>query len=227
MNTLAKSVILTIVFLAFVSLGYAQNCKPKLIVFPADSKTVTLKGNIKKCPEYLLQIKKNQRLQIKLTSANSNVYFALDPANPSAEEEGGDSFCEDCREFDDFFGSAGSWKIFVYGDETVENKPVEYILTITLTDSAIVEGGVLNGKAISLPKPPFPKEARRTGASGLVTVKVLLDETGKVLTAEAVSGNKVFYDTAEEAAVKASFTPTLRNGKPVRVEGVIVYNFKP
>lgn len=227
MNTLAKLIILTFVFLAFGITSDAQNCNPKTIDFPSNSKTVTLKGNIKKCPEYLLKIKKNQHLRVKLTSVSSNVFFALDQANPSAEEKGGDSFCEDCQELDEFFNSAGSWKIIVYGAEPVENKPVEYILTLTLTDSAIVEGGVLNGKAISLPKPPFPKEARRTGASGSVTVKVLLDENGKVLTAEAVSGDKVFYDVAEESAVRAEFTPTLRNGKPVRVEGVIVYNFKP
>lgn len=227
MKTSIKAIILTIVILGFALTAFSQTCKPKPIVFPAGSTTVTLNGNIKKCPEYLLKIKKNQRLQVKLNSPNSDVYFAMDFANQTEEEEGGDFFCEDCKKLDEFFDFAEIWKIFVYGIETAENKYIAYTLTLTLTDSTVIKGGVLNGKAISLPKPPFPKEARETGASGSVSVKVVIDEEGNVATAQCFSGNEAFYVVAEQAAMNAKFSPTLLSGKPVRVEGVIVYNFKP
>jgi TonB family protein len=86
-------------------------------------------------------------------------------------------------------------------------------------------GGVLNGKAISLPKPAFPEEARQLRASGIVRVRVTIDETGRVIAAKALCGHPLFARPSEEAASKARFTPTKLSGQPVKVTGLIVYNF--
>ncbi len=86
-------------------------------------------------------------------------------------------------------------------------------------------GGVLNGKAAYLPKPAYPAPALAVNAQGQVTVQVLLDETGKVISATAVSGSPLLRGAAIEAARRARFTPTLLSGIPVKVTGVIVYNF--
>ena len=88
-----------------------------------------------------------------------------------------------------------------------------------------VSGGVLNGKATSLPKPPYPPAARAVQASGTVTVQVLVDEQGNVVTATAVSGHPMLRATAVSAARAAKFAPTVLAGKPVKVSGVITYNF--
>ncbi len=88
-----------------------------------------------------------------------------------------------------------------------------------------VKGGVLNGKAISLPRPPYPEEARASGASGTVTVQVLIDETGRVIDACAISGSSLLWQATEQAASQARFTPTTLSGQPVKVSGVITYNF--
>lgn len=85
--------------------------------------------------------------------------------------------------------------------------------------------GIVNGSAISLPKPAYPLEARRNRASGTVPVQVLIDKEGNVLHACAVEGRKELHQASEIAAYGAKFNPTLLNGKPVRVMGVIVYNF--
>lgn len=90
-----------------------------------------------------------------------------------------------------------------------------------------VSGGVLNGMATSLPKPPYPAEAKVSRAGGSVSIQVLIDETGKVIFACAVSGPKILQPGTESAAYQATFTPTLLEGKPVRVSGVITYNFVP
>ena len=50
----------------------------------------------------------------------------------------------------------------------------------------MISGGILNGKALSLPKPEYPEAARAVKASGAVSVKVLIDEAGNVISAEAV-----------------------------------------
>lgn len=88
-----------------------------------------------------------------------------------------------------------------------------------------ISGGVLNGKATSLPKPPYPPAAKAVKASGSVTVQVLIDEQGNVVTATAVSGHPLLRAAAASAARSAKFSPTLLSGKPVKVSGVITYNF--
>ena len=93
------------------------------------------------------------------------------------------------------------------------------------TPHAPISGGVLNGKAIYLAKPAYPPIARTAHASGTVTVQVLIDENGNVLTAQAVSGHPLLQQSAISAARASKFTPTKLSGQQVKVSGVIVYNF--
>jgi TonB family protein len=88
-----------------------------------------------------------------------------------------------------------------------------------------VSGGVLNGTAISLPPPVYPETAKRLGTSGVVTVEVVVDETGKVLSARAATGPNGLRDVAVQAALRARFSPTKLSGQPVKVTGVINYKF--
>lgn len=88
-----------------------------------------------------------------------------------------------------------------------------------------VTGGVVNGKAINLPKPAYPPAARAIRASGAVNVQVLIDENGRVVSAQAVSGHPLLRAAAESAARQARFNPTMLSGQPVKVSGTIVYNF--
>lgn len=90
---------------------------------------------------------------------------------------------------------------------------------------APISGGVLNGKAISLPKPAYPPIARQAHASGTVVVQVTIDENGNVISARAVSGHPLLQAVAVGAARGARFSPTKLSGQPVKVTGVITYNF--
>jgi periplasmic protein TonB len=90
---------------------------------------------------------------------------------------------------------------------------------------APISGGVLNGKAISKPQPPYPQIAKAARASGTVTVQITVDEGGRVISASAVSGHPLLRAAAEGAARQARFSPTLLSGQPVKVTGVITYNF--
>lgn len=91
--------------------------------------------------------------------------------------------------------------------------------------SGPISGGVLNGKAISLPKPSYPPIAKAARASGTVTVQVTIDESGNVIAARAVSGHPLLQQSAVSAARQARFSPTKLAGTPVKVTGVITYNF--
>ena len=88
-----------------------------------------------------------------------------------------------------------------------------------------VEVGVLNAKAISLPKPVYTEEAKRQKASGRVTVRVVVDENGKVISAKALNGPAVLREAAEAAARQAIFSPTTQDGITVKVAGTLTYDF--
>jgi len=88
-----------------------------------------------------------------------------------------------------------------------------------------IEGGVLNGKAVSLPAPNYPAIARAAHAEGNVVVRVTIDEEGNIIAAQAVSGHPLLQAAAVSAAREAKFTPTRLEGKPVQVRGSLVYNF--
>jgi TonB family protein len=88
-----------------------------------------------------------------------------------------------------------------------------------------ISGGVLNGTATDLPKPAYPEVARRARSSGLVTVEVVVDEKGHVISAHAVKGPTLLQQAAEAAAMQARFSPTLLSGQAVKVSGIITYNF--
>ncbi len=83
------------------------------------------------------------------------------------------------------------------------------------------------GKRLRCPNLPYPAAARAVGASGAVSVKVTIDELGNVISAEAVSGHPLLRAAAVEAALSAKFSPTRLSGEPVKVSGVITYNFVP
>ncbi len=84
---------------------------------------------------------------------------------------------------------------------------------------------VLNSEALSLPKPPYPTIARQAGAQGAVNVQVLIDESGRVISAKAISGNPLLKAAAQQAATLARFSPTMLGDQAVKVSGVITYNF--
>jgi protein TonB len=88
-----------------------------------------------------------------------------------------------------------------------------------------ISGGVLNGKATTLPAPTYPEIARRMRTAGVVTVEVVVDVSGRVISAKAVSGPEMLRDAAERAAMQAKFAPTLLSGQPVKIAGTISYNF--
>ncbi len=92
----------------------------------------------------------------------------------------------------------------------------------------IISGGVLNSKAVSLPKPAYPEAAKAKRISGSIRVQVEVDENGNVTSAKVIFNLPFFSkEDIEETARAAKFKPAILNGKPVKVTGVIVYNFVP
>jgi TonB family protein len=92
-------------------------------------------------------------------------------------------------------------------------------------DAVVTEGNLERGRAITLVHPAYPPLARAAHAQGEVKVQVIIDTDGKVIAAAAVSGHPLLYGVSVQAARDSVFTPTKLEGKPVKVTGVIQYNF--
>jgi len=90
----------------------------------------------------------------------------------------------------------------------------------------VIQGGILNDKAISKPAPAYPPIAKAARASGMVSVRIEVDVlSGSVISASATSGHPLLQQAAVAAARQARFSPTFYSGKPVRVLGWLTYNF--
>ena len=121
---------------------------------------------------------------------------------------------------------------FVSGDAVAEaSKPAPSFAGVSVPDGdgpakpKMLTGGVLNGKALSLPQPSYPAAAKAVRAEGTVGVQIMLDEGGNVVSATAVSGHPLLRNSAVAAAYQAKFSPTLLQGVPVKVTGILSYNF--
>ncbi len=129
----------------------------------------------------------------------------LDPPGPSGNQSG----CPTCT------GTDPTPRVVETPQPTPTPKPQPQRLPST----------VLISKAISLPQPAYPPIAKQIRAQGPVNIQILVDEQGKVISAQVVSGNPTLVTAARDAAMRARFTPTLLNNQPVKVQGTIVYNF--
>ena len=106
---------------------------------------------------------------------------------------------------------------------------VSGILVFTFAASSspfpVSDWGIMNGKASNLPKPVYPDAAKAARVGGTVIVRVVIDENGGVISAAAISGHPLLRSVSVEAAKAAKFTPTMLSGRPVKVSGMLTYNF--
>jgi protein TonB len=122
-------------------------------------------------------------------------------------------------------GSNGTRTHVVVATEDVRPPVVVRATPVPARPSVLKVSQILNSKAVSKPVPLYPQIAKLAGVQGTVTVEILLDEQGRVISATAKDGPLMLREAARQAALLARFTPTQLNGEPVKVSGVISYNF--
>src|SRR5262245_12611007 len=90
----------------------------------------------------------------------------------------------------------------------------------------VVKKGVLSGSVLNKVSPAYPGEARAAGVSGKVQVQVTISEEGRVIEAIAISGPELLREAAVQAAKEWVFKPTKLDGMPVKVQGILIFNFE-
>ena len=123
------------------------------------------------------------------------------------------------------FGSASNGQVAATGTGNIEVGTPPPAVPVEKSVPRVVSKGVINGEALSLPRPIYPLLAKQLRIQGTVSVQILIDEAGKVISAKVVSGNPSLAPAARQAAFGARFSPTRLSDQPVKVSGVITYNF--
>jgi TonB family protein len=103
--------------------------------------------------------------------------------------------------------------------------PTQRVCSWTKPENRTLEGGNLNLRVIEKPAPLYPPIAKAARAQGEVTVRVVADECGNVISAHAVSGHPLLQTAAVVAARQARLAPVLLRGDSVKVTGTLTYDF--
>jgi hypothetical protein len=151
---------------------------------------------------------------------------------------------KELEEFKD--GLIQTARTFRFAPAMKDGQPIKSVIILTITvgeayKKAVKEGeaakakkslkdqfidaGIVNGRAIKLPKPSYPLAGYNL--QGSVLVDVIINEEGYVISAGTIWGPKEFHKAARGAACEAKFSPTTASGIPVKVTGRITYNFIP
>ena len=116
--------------------------------------------------------------------------------------------------------------IVAINQNSQQSKPPEDNICGRVEDRKCISGGVLNGKITSLELPAYPLKAQEKQIEGTVTVQLLFNEDGEVISVHPVSGPEELWAASVKAAVTPRFQPTKLSGKPIKVRGVLHVNFK-
>ncbi|MDQ3634917.1 MAG: TonB family protein [Acidobacteriota bacterium] len=189
-------------------------------------KTVTLRINENpKVPDRISvipsDVKSRPDVPYKLSTVDSKEFSASISSDTRSNNNSASSIG-----MPDLKGNTKPTEIVVKKPEIAEPPPLKKETPpIEKKETPTVSGGVVNGKAINLVTPVYSQAAKSMNISGKVTVQVLIDEDGNIVSAEAIDGNPLLRQSAVRAARASKFSPTLLSKQKVKVSGVIIYNF--
>lgn len=92
-------------------------------------------------------------------------------------------------------------------------------------DGSPIAVGSLVPYATTQTKPVYPPAAKVVRAAGVVTVEVMIDESGMVAEVQKTSGPMMLQAAAKDAIRKWKFKPFVRDGQPVRATGFVNFSF--
>jgi len=86
--------------------------------------------------------------------------------------------------------------------------------------------GVLNMKILNDVLPTYPPKAKDKNIQGRVEVQLLINEDGEVIFANPLSGPEDLWAESVQAAVGSRFKPSTLSGKPVKITGRVIFDFR-
>lgn len=88
-----------------------------------------------------------------------------------------------------------------------------------------VSQGVIQGNAISTPKPAYPPIAKTARIQGSVVLRAIISKNGHIENLQVISGHPMLTQAALDAVRQWRYKPYYLNGEPVEVDTTITVNF--
>ena len=233
-----RSLLLLAFTLTLFTVGYSQDSAPKLLsmpeyIIPAEASQAGIDGKL----SMLVWVKKDGTVDRAEAYSGPSWPCASEPKSALSTVRSG---AEDAAKKARFSPALKDGKpedreillTMLVGDRYEQAKryaaqKASGTQTPPAAQPSLIHGGVINGKAVSLPKPEYPINLNGPRPRGTVEVEVLIDENGGIISAGALNGHPLLQESARKAACKAKFSPTTLSGHPVKVMGVVTYNFVP
>lgn len=125
-----KKMILWWVIFCAVNATTISQTKPKPITLPPGKDSIVIEGTTAKPNDFLLKVRKAQKITIAITSPKGQARFSFD--TKKVFDEGLDFMCEECRTMSEKI-RPGLWIISVFHlPESKDQRPTTFSLTITL-----------------------------------------------------------------------------------------------
>ena len=78
----------------------------------------------------------------------------------------------------------------------------------------------------SNPPPDYPEEARKAGREGLVVLKIVIDEQGRVTVVSVMRGEEPLTSAAVEAVRRWRYEPATLGGTPISIYRIVKVPFR-
>ena len=87
--------------------------------------------------------------------------------------------------------------------------------------------GDITKKALELPQPHYPREARAAGVFGGAHVEVVIDmASGAVIWARIIDGHPMLQEAVKKVVCLARFAPVVTSSRRMTVGGTLTYRFR-
>lgn len=90
-----------------------------------------------------------------------------------------------------------------------------------------IDSATASQHLMNRPMPIYPAIARAARTSGIVTMNLLIDTNGQVVSASVLSGPSFLQEAALDAVRRYIYVPFEQNGKPIEAQVVTSVNFQP
>jgi protein TonB len=80
-------------------------------------------------------------------------------------------------------------------------------------------------EAVKRVQPEYPAAAKEAKITGDVTVEIVINKEGRVVSARATSGHPYLREASEKAALKWRFSVKSDNDEPVEIVSTLTFKF--
>ncbi len=107
-----------------------------------------------------------------------------------------------------------------YGGASIGSPPIRSSQPTHLPESATPP------QRLGSSDPQYPEEARRSGQEGLVILKIVIDEEGRVTAVEVLRGDDPFAPAAVRAVRTWRYRPATLGGTPISIYRIVKVPFR-